>query len=203
MALSPIARTLFGQAAVDEQNKLLTDGTVKANPVLFGGAKVTNRDVGGGFRGIQYGPGGVEVISKGYGGTNPALQAIQQLRDTGFTPEQATNATTGASLANVNETKATLMPAESAANVANTNASTGLIRNQASVVVPTAMAGIGLTNAQAASVGVDTGIRKREGLDVVNTSLNSLLSQLPANLRPYYRLSDDGTQLVPKTVLSR
>lgn len=196
MALAPFSRILIGQQAVEDQNKLLTAGTVKANPVLFGTEKVINRDVGNGFRGVQYGPGGVEVISKGYGGTNPALQAIQTLRDTGFTPEQATNATTGASLANVNEVKATLMPAESAASVANTNASTGLIGQQAKYFGPTAMAGIGLTNAQTGDVNATAAVRRRPLVTDDTLRPESLLGQLPAAYQPYaslFKLSDDQT----------
>lgn len=191
MALSTFARVLSGDSAVEENNRLISEGKAKANSALFGVDKVVTRDVGGGFRGAQYGPGGVEVISRGYGGTNPALQAIQSLRDAGLTPEQATAATTGASVANVNETRATLLPAESEADIAVRRAQALLNVENARQVAPLARAEIGLRGAQSRSTNIQSDIAAREGL-MLQPGIGSSLLGVMGKRGSLYRLSDDG-----------
>ncbi len=78
-----------------------------------------------------------------------AFLADQAARDRTITQQNAnTNTTVGEAAAKLDTTRANLLPAESAANIAQTRANANLITQQASVVRPVAFAGIGQTNAE-------------------------------------------------------
>lgn len=100
---------------------------------------------------------------------------LQQQADTGDFQAQTQRIGTTAA-ANVDNTRAALMPKESAANIAQSAAQTGLLREQTQWLGPEATARIGNLNAQAYATRIGGDVAKREGLDTVATSPTSLSS---------------------------
>ncbi len=180
----------FGRAILgpEEQNRLIDAGLAKANQVLFGTAKATTTDAGN-FRMTQFGPGGVGVIS----GLNQETKNADALNAAQLATARLTNV------------KADVLPAESQATVNETAARAGLIGQQAKTVVPLANANIAQTGAQTRLLGTQEGVLRYNGLDQVNPVADRasreayFLSTLTPAQRPFYRLSDDGLNLVPKT----
>lgn len=173
---------------VEEQNRLIDAGMAKANQVLFGNAKATTTDTGG-FRQVQYGPGGVGVIT-------PVSQETKNA-----------DALNAAQLATARYTnvKADVLPAESAATVNETAARAGLIGQQAKTIVPLANANIAQIGAQAALTNTTRDVLDYKSLQQVDPATTRaaresyFLSTLPEAQRPFYRLSDDGSSLVART----
>lgn len=95
-----------------------------------------------------------------------AMLADQAAQDRAITQQNAnTNTTVGSAAAKLDTTRATLLPAESAANIAQTRANAGLITQQASVVRPVAFAQIGQSNAETGLTKANTvGINQRNEL---------------------------------------
>lgn len=94
--------------------------------------------------------------------------------------------------ANLDNVKAKLMPGESAANIANTNATTGMIQKNTSwidrlndLALRTGAAGIGETNARAGLLGAQT-LQTRE---LIGSSIESLLGGSPL---PRFQLKTSG-----------
>lgn len=98
---------------------------------------------------------------------------LQQQADTGDYNAQTQRMGTTAA-ANLDNTRAALMPKESMANIAQTNAQTGLLSEQTKWLGPEATARIGNLNAQAYATRIGGDVAKREGLDTVATSPTSL-----------------------------
>lgn len=78
--------------------------------------------------------------------------------------QAATAAITGASDARLNNTRSDLLPAESRSQIGLQGAQTDLTRNQASVVVPTAMSQIRNTDAQTGFIGTQDKALTRDAL---------------------------------------
>lgn len=80
------------------------------------------------------------------------------------TQNAATNALTGAAAANLDRTKANLMPVESAATVARLGSETNLANQQASVVVPESRARVRGMDADTALTGTQNKVLTRTSL---------------------------------------
>ncbi len=183
----------FGRAILgpEEQNRLIDAGLAKANQVLFGTAKATTTDAGN-FRMTQFGPGGVGVIS----GLNQETKNADALNAAQLATARLTNV------------KADVLPAESQATVNETAARAGLIQEQTKVVVPNSQAQNAAQNAAARLTGAQADVLNLNGgaipaLDSVAKRARRearMLSQIDPAQAPFFRLSDDGLSLVPKTV---
>lgn len=84
--------------------------------------------------------------------------------------QAATGALTGAADARLTNTRADLLPGESASQVGLQGAQTNLFNNQASVVIPTAQAQIRNTDANTALTGTQNKVLTRDGLTEFSAS---------------------------------
>lgn len=111
--------------------------------------------------------------------------AILQQQADATSRNAATNAQVGAASAALDLTRSRLLPAESAANIGQTQAQTNLLGEQAKVVVPESRARINSLNADAGLASANTGL--------VRDSLKTY-SALPASLQAVmgaqYQLGD-------------
>lgn len=118
--------------------------------------------------------------------------AILQQQADATTQNANSSAVASAAAAAVDRTRAGLMPAESAAQIAQQGAQTRLLGEQAAVVRPESAARIASMNAETALTGTNNQIAIREGLTprpILGSSLNNVLGS-----RGYtgFRLSDDA-----------
>lgn len=94
---------------------------------------------------------------------------LQQQADAG-TQNANTAAMTGKAAARVDNTRADLMPAESAASIAKSRAETGLLGQQTQWFGPEARARISNLGAQTRYTGIQADVLKKEGLDEIPTT---------------------------------
>jgi hypothetical protein len=115
-------------------------------------------------------------------------QLLQQQANTGDANAQTARLGTTAA-AGLDNARARVLPAESAANIAQTGAQTRLIGEQASVVRPVAMAGIGLTKAQTGLTRTQDQVEQSLGVERFNPiSATSPLGSVLGGQQPF-RLS--------------
>jgi hypothetical protein len=99
----------------------------------------------------------------------------------------ATNALAAGAAARVDNTRADLMPAESAAGIAKTGAETSLLGEQARYFGPVAEANIANTNAGTYLTGIQGDVAKREGL-MERSILPESLAAVMGTKVPSFRL---------------
>lgn len=114
---------------------------------------------------------------------------LQQQADA-TTKNAATSALTGRAAANFDNVRASLLPTESRANVAQTQANTNLIDQQAAVVAPESQARIRQMDAGAQYTGTQDAVLRREGLMTRSTSPSALSSVLGARGYTGFQLGD-------------
>lgn len=95
-------------------------------------------------------------------------QLLRQQADA-QTQNANTNQTAAQAAARLDNVRATLLPDESAANIAQTRAQASLLGEQAKVVAPESRARIANTNADTRAIGIGADIAKRRGLTILPT----------------------------------
>lgn len=122
---------------------------------------------------------------------------LQQQADAGTegakaqTQNAATAALTGAAAARLDNTRADLMPTESAAQVGLTRAQTALTGNQAKVVIPMATAQIANLGAQTALTGTQNKVLTRNELTPRSELFGSVAMGAVPTLSGGFRFSDE------------
>lgn len=134
----------------------------------FAGLKPGETRNFGSFTARQAGP--VTVVA----GHGSPLGDMQLLRTQGYTPEQATQAVVGSSAAGLDNTRSTLLPAESAASVAKTRADTGLINQQAKFFPMITLADVAKTRADTGLTGAQADLTRRNIPPLISTSPDAL-----------------------------
>jgi hypothetical protein len=108
------------------------------------------------------------------------------------TKNAATNAVAASAAANLDNTRATLLPGESKAGIAKTQAETGLLGEQTRLFEPTALANIANTNASTFKTGIEGSVLRREGLMERSILPESLQSVMGSRGYTGYRLGGDA-----------
>lgn len=114
--------------------------------------------------------------------------AILQQQADATTNNAASTAIASLAAADVDRTRASLLPAESRAGVAKTGAETKLLGEQAGILGPESLARIAQMRAETGLVGTNTAIAKRKGLDELTILPESLSAIMGTRGYQGYRL---------------